>query len=183
MKKSSRRRIRGVIILPGESLAKYRQVTAAPESSDEPARESEISLPEEEALEIEADEIELAEKVFAHHDDESVEDVEEKIEEVREDQPIPPSEENEAAPLSDSDIHAPASNEFPDAQAPEMEDFEGADIEDIPETEAEQLTRTAFSAKRFGEYFSERCLGRRWCSDRDGEATGWAIICNAHPGV
>ena len=37
-------------------------------------------------IEAEAEELELVEKIFSHHDDESVLDVEEKIEEVRQDQ-------------------------------------------------------------------------------------------------
>ncbi|MGA8030376.1 MAG: Rne/Rng family ribonuclease [Bryobacteraceae bacterium] len=129
----------GVIILPGESLAKYRQAAAVPERSQEPEQETEASLPEEEALEVEADEIELAEKVLAHHDDESVQEVEEKIEDVREDQPIPPAEENEAAPLPEPEVDAPPVDEIPEAEATDVEDFEGADIDDIPESEAEPL--------------------------------------------
>ncbi len=97
-----------VIILPGESLAKYRRMSVGadsvsrpddeigsaeesiqPSEPDDTAPES-ISSEEQEAIEAEAEELELAEKVFAHHDDESVGEVEEKIDEVKQDQPIPP---------------------------------------------------------------------------------------------
>ncbi|MBV8069224.1 MAG: Rne/Rng family ribonuclease [Acidobacteriaceae bacterium] len=99
---------REVILLPGESLAKYRRAAAgerAPEragiEAEEPATSyrgadtgrgasaADDSEPEED-LEAEAEELEITEKVFSHHDDESPEDVEEKIDEVRQDQPIPP---------------------------------------------------------------------------------------------
>lgn len=96
---------REVFLLPGESLAKYRR--AASSQGEEVTSNGEPEEPEtgygdagtaEEAglgdefepepdLEAEAEELELTEKVLAHHDDESPEDVEEKIEEVRNDQP------------------------------------------------------------------------------------------------
>ncbi|MBV8550079.1 MAG: Rne/Rng family ribonuclease [Acidobacteriaceae bacterium] len=100
---------REVIVLPGESLAKYRHMAAdagsAPESAGEAGSEStaEAHAELEEELEAEAEEIELTERVLAHHDAESLEDVEEKIEEVRQDQPIPPDEpEVQAASGGDS---------------------------------------------------------------------------------
>ncbi|HZU43415.1 MAG TPA: Rne/Rng family ribonuclease, partial [Terriglobales bacterium] len=131
-----------VIILPGESLAKYRNVSAGsetPEESDEPAvQERERQAAEEEAIEAEADEIELAEKVFSHHDDESVPEVEEKIEEVKEDQPAPP--EAESASLVEStpgpvearpvDVGIAEDAEAPDSEALGIEEFETLDSEE-----------------------------------------------------
>ncbi len=100
-----------VMVLPGESLAKYRRSAAPsqiqpqqkqtqierpqqPLRSQAPIPEDEIPAPvpidpeEQEAIEEEAESLELTEKIFSHHDDEeSVEDVEEKIEEVKQDQP------------------------------------------------------------------------------------------------
>src|ERR1700756_66323 len=70
-----------VIILPGESLAKYRQpeaIAVVSSEDDSVLREpvaglsdQEQEAAEEEAIELEAEELELADKVFAHHDDES----------------------------------------------------------------------------------------------------------------
>ena len=101
---------RDVIILPGESLAKYRRPplesereseplssAPVPESagaSDEPTAEqadagTEEHDPEiEEEIEERAEELELADKVFGHRDDEPPEE-EQKIAEVKAD--IPPS--------------------------------------------------------------------------------------------
>ncbi|MBV9404795.1 MAG: Rne/Rng family ribonuclease, partial [Acidobacteriaceae bacterium] len=85
-----------VIILPGESLAKYRNRAAGPDASafdvsepDDAASEP-ITPEEEEAIEEEAEALELTEKVLGHHDDESPQDLEEEIEEVKSDQPVPP---------------------------------------------------------------------------------------------
>lgn len=99
---------REVILLPGESLAKYRRPipsgsTGEPVTSgrtEQATADADIGSgtgaadsPEmEEDLETEAKELELTEKIFSHHDDESPEDVEEKIEEVKQDQPVPPQD-------------------------------------------------------------------------------------------
>ncbi len=74
-----------VILLPGESLAKYRHISSSPEarSQEEPAEDRENasdtaddSATEEELAE-EAEEIALADRVFAHHDEEPSETGEE----------------------------------------------------------------------------------------------------------
>ncbi len=62
---------------------------------------------EREAIEDEAESLELTEKIFSHHDDESVEEVEEKIEEVKNDQPVPPASLNEDLPESSEFNPAP----------------------------------------------------------------------------
>ncbi|MBV8832688.1 MAG: Rne/Rng family ribonuclease [Acidobacteriaceae bacterium] len=90
-----------VIILPGESLAKYRQpeaVTVASSEDDavlrepiEQLSEEEQVEAEEEAIELEAEELELADKVFAHHDDESPAAEERKVEEVKNDESPEPA--------------------------------------------------------------------------------------------
>ncbi len=133
-----------VIILPGESLAKYRRVAVGAESAlrsegetgpldedtsrpepDDTTREP-IDPEEKEAIEAEAEELELAEKVFAHHDDESVGEVEEKIDEVKQDQPIPPppviAEELPAAGFEET-----TSDVVPEAL--EADEFESFDAE------------------------------------------------------
>src|SRR6202451_3863885 len=97
-----------VIMLPGESLAKYRNISGGDDSyelaeSHEPAdamgsdQEGELSpeavelaeeeAAEQEAIEEEAEAIALTDKVFGHNDDLSPAAEEEKIEEVKEDQP------------------------------------------------------------------------------------------------
>lgn len=89
------------IVLPGESLAKYRRAaagegTASPQSAEaERPQEPESGTDErtEEEIEAEADEIELTDKVFSHRDDdEPVKAEERKIDEVKQDIPAPPSE-------------------------------------------------------------------------------------------
>ncbi len=94
---------RDVIILPGESLAKYRRPVIAqgrvpekpasetsepvleePEEPEEPEESEEAS---EEELEEHAQEIELVDRVFSHHDDDSMVEEEQKLEDVRQDQP------------------------------------------------------------------------------------------------
>ena len=102
-----------IIILPGESLAKYRGRTqAADESTGVPSAESnggratsssaedapqqETDAEEHEAIDEEAEELELAEKILAHHDNETPNEVEEKIEDVKQDQPIPESPDSTA---------------------------------------------------------------------------------------
>ncbi len=133
-----------VIMLPGESLAKYRHVSSASETSERseaddrettiPSPESENDVAEEEAIEAEAEEIELAEKVLAHHDDESPADVEEKIEEVKQDQPIPPPPEETAS----SEIPEAPATEIPDDEALDVDEFEPADLEDtLPDSDVE----------------------------------------------
>jgi ribonuclease G len=105
-----------LILLPGESLAKYRSVNAQTsefehinESADTDAEDSvaesdpaidtgtadplnEDFAAEQEAIEEEAEELELADKVLSHHDDQDPEAVEEKIEEVREESRPPSAE-------------------------------------------------------------------------------------------
>jgi ribonuclease G len=80
---------RDVIILPGESLAKYRNVMApsgeAPDTGD---LESEAERDEE--LDEEVQEIESVDRIFSHHPGETDVDEEEKLEEVQEDQPSSP---------------------------------------------------------------------------------------------
>lgn len=115
-----------VIILPGESLAKYRNTAGDEEHGDPSERgdrsegadpeldETEISpealefaeeeAAEHEAIEEEAEELALTDKIFGHNDDMSPEAEEEKIEEVREDQP--PAESDEE-PLSGARAFSP----------------------------------------------------------------------------
>ena len=96
-----------VILLPGESLAKYRNITSSAGSSEaqgEPqsAREPDTGYGDagtdsetlnddasEEDLAEEAEEIALTDRVLGHHDDESPETEEEKIRQVEADIPEP----------------------------------------------------------------------------------------------
>lgn len=74
-----------VIVLPGESLAKYRPKTGQP---GEPLLESAegVVRPEtHEHLAAEADELEMADRIFSHRDDDSIEAEEEKLQSVEED--------------------------------------------------------------------------------------------------
>jgi ribonuclease G len=112
-----------VLILPGESLAKYRNIAtgaALVDNDAEPDAEAhQIQEPaetavgpkgevaSEEELEAEAEEIELTDKVFGHHEDESVPVEEEKPEAKRADYP-----------LSEAKIdESPSVNQQPDQEA------------------------------------------------------------------
>jgi Rne/Rng family ribonuclease len=94
-----------VVLLPGESLAKYREMsTASPGGSesfdreetsfDESETSGDSDLPGEsdaevhEDLEAQVEEIELTDKVLTHHDEPSTAAVEEKLEEVKQDLPV-----------------------------------------------------------------------------------------------
>ncbi len=120
-----------VIVLPGESLAKYRHVSAGSEEEAPVNPPTEIDPVEQEAIETEAEELATAEKVFGHHDEESVAEVEEKIEEVKDDQPEPPP-----AEISDPE------------PAEDLEPIEPSEIEEVredqpkPDAEAQGATET-----------------------------------------
>jgi len=109
-----------VMLLPGESLAKYRHMSAGAEIPDTSDNSDESP---DEAIEAEADELELTEKILAHHDDESVAEVEEKIEDVKQDQPVEDVENLEDAPVT----------EIPESEATDIDadEFDGADLEDV----------------------------------------------------
>lgn len=118
-----------VLILPGESLAKYRSAPHTVEVSEgsrnietQATEEPPGSLPREgsepatdteqaEDLESEAEEIELADKVLSHHDeDEPVEAEEEKLAEVKQDTDVPIAvSEAGSAPADDEDRSGSAS--------------------------------------------------------------------------
>jgi ribonuclease G len=151
-----------VIILPGESLAKYRRMPSGVETSagsqTETRRAEEgiaaaeeddtvrnvIDPAEQAAIEDEADELELSEKVLAHHDDETDVEVEEKIEEVKHDQPVPPPVVSEGTSASASfadDVEIEPTSETSIIEVPEAEgisaaDFTEARLDAIPEGEA-----------------------------------------------
>jgi len=140
-----------VVILPGESLAKYRGMASGGQSStqsetetpsldenpafpdkDEPRGEP-IEAAEKAAIEAEADELELAEKVLAHHDDETALDVEEKIEEAKHDQPVPPpTVSNETSASAELPIEAESAGSF-EASVSEVSEAEGISAADFNE--------------------------------------------------
>jgi ribonuclease G len=92
--------------LPGESLAKYRHAAGSEEERSPSATEAEYPAEfptgrdvreatetptnaSEPGLETEAQEIELTDKVFAHRDEEAVDEEEEKIDQAKQDRPSP----------------------------------------------------------------------------------------------
>jgi ribonuclease G len=78
-----------VIVLPGESLAKYRpRAGQFNEPRFEPTESVEDAEPHEH-LAAEAEELEMADRIFSHRDDDSVEVEEEKLESVEQDQAEP----------------------------------------------------------------------------------------------
>jgi ribonuclease G len=78
-----------VIVLPGESLAKYRpRIEQAGERQSEPEETFEKAEPQEH-LAAEAEELEMADRIFSHRDDDSGEAEEEKLESVEEDHAEP----------------------------------------------------------------------------------------------
>ena len=133
-----------VILLPGESLAKYRNVPSTrPEgfgSLERPSATSESGVPErpgtdsefptgtdsdQEDLEAQQQEIELADKVFTHHDDPSPAAEEEKLEEVKQDQP---------SRSSGTDIET---DEQPQSDRVETDQLRGIETAGFAEFEAE----------------------------------------------
>lgn len=141
-----------VILLPGESLAKYRHI-AGEETSDNldtaeqaPAGEAVEQTPEE--IEAEAEEIELTDKVFAHRDEEDTTAAEEaKLTEVRQDQPLGPELVAEDTAVSNViPIRSEEEYEGPVAEilsepelsaAPEGEPASIADVSEADEAELE----------------------------------------------
>ena len=116
---------RDVIMLPGESLAKYRHATAAPGES-EPFAEDEEDLARDapdvemtdldrevernEELDEQAQEIESTDRIFSHHDDEAIDEEEEKLQEVKEDQLSSPFVVEDIEEEQESDKPSPAPN-------------------------------------------------------------------------
>ena len=137
-----------VIILPGESLAKYRGMAPGGQSSTQSETETDehpvfgdhdelqgepIDAADKPAIEAEADELELAEKILAHHDDETALDVEEKIEEVKQDQPVPPSPgSNDTLAATDLSIDAQSATSR-EASVSEVSEAEGISAADFNE--------------------------------------------------
>ncbi|MGI9073936.1 MAG: Rne/Rng family ribonuclease [Bryobacteraceae bacterium] len=134
-----------VILLPGESLAKYRNIasTRLEDSGplERPGEALDVGTPEgpatgsdfhaetdsdEEAdLDAQQQEIELADKVLAHHDDPSPAAEEEKLEEVKQDQP---------SPSSASDIEA---DERPQSNSVEADQFRSVETAGFAEFDAD----------------------------------------------
>ena len=84
-----------VMVLPGESLAKYRGLAGAEQENrhdieEQGATEFQSEGVGEEDIDAEAERIELADKVLSHHDDETEAEEEEKLETVKQDQPGSP---------------------------------------------------------------------------------------------
>ncbi len=129
-----------VIVLPGESLAKYRNITSgtgSPESQGEPqpAQEPDTGYGDagadsesfnedatEEELAEEAEEIALADMILAHHDNESPEAEEEKIREVETDVPEPDAKDERTLESRQAEPVSPAfRSEFATPEPPEFE--------------------------------------------------------------
>ena len=156
-----------VIILPGESLAKYQQAAVGTQTAEklsfelEPSRETraeqqtggrsseveeiaEEQAAEQEAIDEEAEALALSDKVLAHHDDLSPEEEEEKIEEVQHDQPLPldePARGNEqalAAVEGARVLEMPPREEIVKPQSSSPIGAEAADIEDVAAAESDE---------------------------------------------
>jgi ribonuclease G len=132
---------RDVMILPGESLAKYRHAA----SGSQPEWQSETGNSEnKEEIEKEAEAIELTDRVFTHHpEDDSPEAEEEKLDEVRHDEPA------QELAIPDIDAVGPASwspvdsvvGDVTAAEPDEEEPAAGvAEAGEEPVDEAESLT-------------------------------------------
>ncbi len=143
-----------VIVLPGESLAKYRHASAGEEppqpefaepeaESDFPVRHDDVTRTEvpggalEHELETEAQEIEITDKVFGHRDETETGPEEEKIEEVKYDRSFETTASTEDTAINVVPIRVegtlaetfaePASlheSDFPDSEAAEAEEAE-----------------------------------------------------------
>jgi ribonuclease G len=162
-----------VMILPGESLAKYRKVGGPGEGSEAheggqipPAGDEEELSPEaielaeeeaaeQEAIEEEAEEIALTDKVFGHNDDLSPAAEEDKIEEVREDQPVSEDEgERTSSGHDQSSVSARAVIEMPRYEEPSMAPVSAADLVDeeaVEEPEGQAAESDEFHASENGE--------------------------------
>jgi ribonuclease G len=145
--------VEDVIILPGESLAKYQHAAAGAETRFEPeptemraeddreepspevAEVAEEQAAEREAIEEEAEALALSDKVLAHHDDVSPLDEEEKIEEVKRDQPVhDAAEEHPQAVVAEEGarlVEMPGREDAFGARAFSSGADEAADIEDV----------------------------------------------------
>jgi ribonuclease G len=155
-----------VIVLPGESLAKYRNAptartevsapfarpSAVPDSraSEETATDSDLpdesNAHEEEDLEAEQREIEITDKILSHSDNVSPAEEEEKLEDVKRDQP--------SSTLQESDVDAADEQQQPNAlqsdnvlsietanfgeQDTEGAEDESSDLDDLEEPEGER---------------------------------------------
>ncbi len=152
-----------VILLPGESLAKYRNIAATTSGGAAPPERpalrsdrgetSETSVAssdsmaesdsdKREELDAEAEEIELTDKVLAHHDDPSPVAEEEKIEEVKQDQPTSDLEANdiEAAPLAPKVVPIDEAGESESSDLDEVDTSEvEQDLDDLPPLSASTL--------------------------------------------
>ena len=117
-----------VLLLPGESLAKYRNIASSPERQghEEPdeehertASETEEDTASEEDLAEEAEEIALTDKIFAHHDEEPAEGSEEEnpqeIGTAISDEPVAGAEKDEFEASSVSDEVTPITEILPGA--------------------------------------------------------------------
>jgi ribonuclease G len=135
-----------LIVLPGESLAKYRNVSTAAETRrpDEPIKDyhdpeaqpgSEDAASEEE-LADEAEEIALSDKIFSHHEDEAPAAEEHKIEEVEHDLPGDERDSETGGSRGSSSL------DEPESEALELEpthSVQGREPSDSPLTSREPL--------------------------------------------
>jgi ribonuclease G len=114
-----------VIVLPGESLAKYRpRAEPSNEPRFEPAESLEDAEPHEH-LAGEAEELEMADRIFSHREDDSVDAEEEKLESVEQDQAAPPPVE----PATD-----PTEQEFSGESAATAAEADELELEEAEET-------------------------------------------------
>jgi ribonuclease G len=153
-----------VIVLPGESLAKYRNIsTARPEASppfarpsvlpdyttEEPPADSESpeqsDLHEQEDLEAEQRELEITDKILAHRDNVSPDWEEEKLDEVKRDQPssaltgtdTEADEQQQRDTAEEENVQSIESANFGEFDA-QADDNESSDLDEFDATEEEK---------------------------------------------
>ncbi|MBV9762726.1 MAG: Rne/Rng family ribonuclease [Acidobacteriaceae bacterium] len=186
-----------VMILPGESLAKYRGASGGEEHEGESRRferveeteETELSpealemaeeeAAEQKAIEEEAEELALADKIFGHNDDLTPQAEEEKIEEVREDQPVEEAEDQpfgglEARPFGTAEarvVEIPQREDRHPEQAT-AEEFGGEPLAGLAEGEALEVDefQTIEIGDRLG--LEEAGAPENGATERSGETSG-----------
>jgi ribonuclease G len=153
-----------VIVLPGESLAKYRNVSSArPEVSapfgrpsvlpdyttEEPEAGSDTpeqsDLHEQEDLEAEQRELEITDKILSHRDNVSPASEEEKLDEVKRDQPASAltgtdaeaDEQHQRDTVQEQNVQSIESANFGEFDA-EADDNEASDLDEFDGPEAEK---------------------------------------------
>ena len=168
-----------VIVLPGESLAKYRLRT---EHTREPHPEPEQAVDQEEPHEhlvAAAEELELADRIFSHRDGDSVQAEEEKLELVEHEQTEPFG--GETANPAIAPIYR-GEDEFSGASV--VADIEADDIEVLDAEEAEEtLPAVEDLAPEIEEALENAAGGEVVSSDLESEPAATASVDDGAPAL